>query len=218
MAPDDTAYYKLWPGAQAPTFWSSLGTVSNIGTSSETVEEYITLHKTKSGTLAKLPVSGVSYLWVGSHKGDDTPKFDGKNIIFSVEMTGMLYCTYEAYCDNLEITTSTSGMILVTAEKDSITGNATIDFTGTSKQRKVYLTVKDACNKEVLADVAVSLRLAESDPWESIGTTDTKGQLYLGELWTGKKYKLKMTLSGYIDSNKDTIKNDEFTISDDSTK
>ncbi|MBF0556576.1 MAG: hypothetical protein HQK96_18820, partial [Nitrospirae bacterium] len=120
-------------------------------------------------------------------------------------------------CDTLEITTSTSGMVMVVAETDSITGYTTIDFTGTSTQKKVYLTVKDACNKEILQGVAVSLRLADSDPWTSKGTTDAKGQLYLGELWTGKKYKLMLVKSGYYSSDKDTIKNDEFTVSDDTT-
>ncbi|MBF0488164.1 MAG: hypothetical protein HQK98_08390 [Nitrospirae bacterium] len=217
QAVDDTAYYRLWPGGKAPTLWASLGTVSNTGTASETITENITIYKSKSGTLSKLPVGDVTYSWTGSHVGDATPTFADKAISFASEMTGILSCSYEAYYDTIEINTSTSGSILVTAEKDDMTGDTTIDFTGTSTQRKVYLTVKDACNKEILAGVAVSLRLADSDPWTSVGTTDAKGQIYLGELWTGKKYKLKLVKSGYYDSDKDTIKNDEFTVADDST-
>ncbi|MBF0556874.1 MAG: hypothetical protein HQK96_20355, partial [Nitrospirae bacterium] len=121
-------------------------------------------------------------------------------------------------CDTLEINTSTSGMVMIVAETDSITGYTTIDFTGTSTQKKVYLTVKDACNKEILQGVAVSLRLADTAAWEYIGATDAKGQLYLGDLWTGKKYKLMLVKSGYYSSDKDTIKNDGFTVSDDTTK
>ncbi|MBF0488062.1 MAG: hypothetical protein HQK98_07855 [Nitrospirae bacterium] len=201
QAVDDMAYYKLWPGGKAPTLWSNLGTVSNAGTASETVTESITIYKSKSGTLSKLPVGDVSYSWTGSYTGDATPTFAGKAISFSTTCTGILSCSYEAYYDTLTINTSTSGTVMVTAEKDSMTGDTTVDFTGTSTQRKVYLTVKDACNKEILSGVTISLRLADSDPWTSVGTTDAKGQIYLGELWTGKKYKLKLVKSGYYDSD-----------------
>ncbi|MBF0517279.1 MAG: hypothetical protein HQK97_09215, partial [Nitrospirae bacterium] len=90
QAVDDTAYYKLWPGGKSPTLWSNLGSVSNTGTASETVTEDISIYKSKSGTLSKMPAGTVTYSWTGSYVGDATPTFDGKSISFSKTMTGIL--------------------------------------------------------------------------------------------------------------------------------
>ncbi|KWT77344.1 hypothetical protein [Candidatus Magnetominusculus xianensis] len=218
MAVDDTAWYRLTPGGKTPTLWSNLGSVSNSGSVSESISEYITVNKSKTATLSKTPYGSVTYTWIGAYKGDDTPKFSGTDITFSKSTTGVLKCEYEALYDLLEISTSTSGMLLVTAETSDRAGYTTIDYTGTSTTRKVYLTVKDACSKAVLEAVSVHMRKSASEEWVYIGVTNTSGQLYLGELVTGKKYKLKLVKSGYYDSDKDSIKNDEFTVSSEETK
>lgn len=218
MAVDDTAWYRLYPGGSSPTLWSNLGSVSNSGSVSESVSEYITIYKSKTASLSKTPAGSVSYTWIGAYKGDDTPTFSGTEITFSKSTTGVLQCEYDALYDLLEITTSTSGMLLVTAETSDRSGDTTVDFTGSSTTRKVYLTVKDACSKSVLQGVSVHMKQAATGELAYIGVTNTSGQLYLGELGTGKKYSIKLVKGGYYDSDKDSIKNDDFTVSEETKK
>ncbi|QWR78585.1 hypothetical protein [Candidatus Magnetomonas plexicatena] len=214
---DDTAYYKLYPGGKSPSLWVNTGAVSNQGSVSEDVEEYVSVVKSETAALSFEPSGTVSSEWTGDNEGSDTFTISGKTITFSKATTGVLKCSYTAQYDLLEITCSKTGKVLVIASTDDRSGSKMVDFTGSGTQRSTYLTVKDACSKEVLESVNVSIDKNDGNGYQFIGTTNSSGRLYLGELLTKKKYKLKMKKTDYQNSEDDTVKNDEFTVPEESS-
>ncbi|MBF0521219.1 MAG: hypothetical protein HQK92_16025, partial [Nitrospirae bacterium] len=201
---DDTAYYKLYPGGKSPSLWVNTGSVSNQGTVNEDIEEYVSVVKNEKASLSSEPSGTVSAEWSGNHEGSDTFTVSGKNISFAKITTGVLKCSYTAMYDSIEITCKEAGKVLVIASTDDLKGSKTIDFTGSGTQRATYLTVKDACSKEILESVSVYIDNNDGNGYQFIGTTNSSGQLYLGDLITKKKYKLKMKKTGYQDSESDT--------------
>jgi len=70
------------------------------------------------------------------------------------------------------------------------------------------ITVRHHYTKEPLQGVAVYLGESET----LIGTTDESGSILLEDVTRGETYALKLTKTGYQDSDSDTIWNDEVTI------
>jgi hypothetical protein len=100
--------------------------------------------------------------------------------------------------------------MLITAQKDQRSGSTTVEFAEASAQmREVTLTVKDACTKMIVEGVSVFV------DGDFRGVTNALGQLSLGQSRTGN-HSLRLTKAGYQDSDKDSIKNDEFTVTADS--
>ncbi|MEO5357852.1 MAG: hypothetical protein H7844_11200 [Nitrospirae bacterium YQR-1] len=213
---DDTAYYKLYPGGKNPSLWANTGSVSNQGTVSEDILEYISVVKSTSVSLSKEPSGTITSQWSGEHEGSDTFTVSGKTITFPKETTGILKCSYTALFDSLEITCAETTEVLIIASTDDRTGSVSVDFTASSTQRTTYLTVKDACSRETLESVSIYIDKNDDNGYQYIGATNSSGQLCLGELYTNKKYKLKMKKSDYQNSDDDTIKNDEFTVPEES--
>lgn len=74
--------------------------------------------------------------------------------------------------------------------------------------KNVVITVKDFCSGDTLSGVAVTLN---NDPLLT-GTTNASGEVEFQNLRKNQNYSIKMTKDGYMDSDKDELQNDSFTI------
>jgi hypothetical protein len=74
--------------------------------------------------------------------------------------------------------------------------------------KNVVITVKDFCSGDILSGVAVTLN---DDPLLS-GITNASGEVEFPNLRKNQNYSIKMTRDGYMDSDKDELQNDSFTI------
>jgi hypothetical protein len=83
----------------------------------------------------------------------------------------------------------------------------TVNFGGGVSEVEQYeLFVKDYCSDEAIPDATVFLDGAE------IGSTNSQGIINLGDLVRGTTHSIKVSKSGYIASDEDALRNDEFTV------
>lgn len=167
------------------------------------------------------PEGGVSYQWVGSQpKNIDgvplNPIFDENIVKMSEEVVGILQCSYIFVADQWKLVSDVEGEVLVVAlqevDEDKAIGSTIVEFIPSEllEEEGVLvdydLELRDFCNNDVISNAAVEL---DGVP---IGTTNVNGLISLGQLQVGQTYALKVTRSGYIDSDLDDLLNDEFTI------
>lgn len=145
--------------------------------------------------------------------GDPVRLFFSDNQINLSGMTvGILNVMYNACFDSLKLISPIKGLIIVEAytgpyQNPLIYGTATVDFSSGAfnTPRPVSLTVKDACSQQLIKGAFVYI------DGNLKGQTDQNGVIALGLLSVGQ-HTLKITATGYTDSDKDTILNDMFTV------
>ncbi|MBF0607683.1 MAG: hypothetical protein HQL61_09070 [Magnetococcales bacterium] len=202
----DTAYLKLFPGNQQPQFWYSMGSAYVVGSGVDTKTEDITFIDSDSGSLSDIPLNTVTWRWAGRTKGSGSVTFNKSEVKVSDKITGILHVEYQAQYDVVQVTCQQLGLLLLTATKGNRKGNTTVDFRGEHRQEEVYITVKYACTNEVQPDATVIV------DGQFVGVTDHEGKVYAGRLASGR-HTLKVTKTGFLDSDRDTIANDWFDIS-----
>ncbi len=204
FVPGDDAYLRLFPGGLNPSLWSNLGTVTKVTTDTLPITEYIVISRSQSGSLRYVPYGGVNWSWVGKTKGSGSPVFDEDHINLPQEMSGVLKCSYTARYDVLKLYNANTGVVLIEAETADRFGYTSVNYDSDSEIREVTLTVKDACSRAILpgANVWIDGELA--------GITNNQGKITL-KLSVGN-HTIKTTKASYVSSDKDTIKNDSFTV------
>jgi hypothetical protein len=206
---NESAYLRIYPNGLNPKLTSTMGDI--LMDSKDLIEdivEQIILTKSNSASLRYLPIGKVDYSWIGRDP-KVTPQFTDKNITFSKEISGVLKVNYQTKYDSIELFSKAEGTILVEASTTDRYGSITVDFSGigSNVKRPCRLTVKDACSKMIVAGAKIYV----DDKYK--GVTGDDGVINLGELSVGT-HTIKATKEGYTDSDKDTILNDEFVVTE----
>lgn len=206
---NETAYLRIYQSGLNPKLSSTMGDISmDERDLIEDIVEQIILTKSNSASLRYLPIGKVDYSWIGRDP-KVTPQFTDKNITFSKEISGVLKVNYQTKYDSIELFSKAEGTILVEASTTDRYGSITVDFSGigSNVKRPCRLTVKDACSKMIVAGAKIYV----DDKYK--GVTGDDGVINLGELSVGT-HTIKATKEGYTDSDKDTILNDEFVVTE----
>lgn len=175
-------------------------------------EEKVYFANVNTATLDYLPHGGVTYSWIGTNLGN--PVFNGRKVYIPAAGVGVLSCSYTTLYDQLRViysgTTATTVLLVVTygTAEDSLL----ITYTGVSTvtTRPVIITVKDYCSDEVVAGASIEVSATGYPTTNFI--TDADGQADLRYLTVGTTYNLKITATGYRDSDEDSLSNDSFTV------
>ena len=199
---DTTCFLKLYNLGTNLTIDTTSGTASIYGRNiTEEQEEYVIFENSKEEALS-YPIYRVEdYKWIGGDGGNVV--FDEYNAKLPDKINGVLYVKYLTAYTSIKIDTRIIGKVLVVAEDEKGKGSIVIDYSGGYKD--AYLTVKDACTKNVVAGARVYL------DGKYVGNTDSFGKIYLGKIAIGK-HKIKVSKTGYKDTDQDAIANDEFEI------
>ena len=175
-------------------------------------EEKVYFANVATKNLAYLPEGEVTYSWIGNDLGN--PTFDGRVITIPEAGVGVLNCTYITLYDQLMVLYSgaeATSVLLVVLNED-VSDSLLITYTGIEDvtERPVVLTIKDYCSGEVV--VGANVEVTAPGYATSNFTTDTLGQASLGSLIAGNTYNLKITATGYKDSDDDSLSNDSFIV------
>lgn len=200
----ESCYIRIFPGGTRPTLSSTKGNVSLIGENVPLeVEESLVFAQSTS---ARLKYSlGVLLSWAWDGRGKGTPSFSGDSVFFSSKTSGVLKVKYVSYYDLAELSSdSGEGKILVEASRQDMYGYLVVNYE--PKLKPVYLTVRDACARNIIPEARVFL----DDVF--VGLSDQSGRIFLGNLAVGRTYNLKIIKEGYQPSDQDTIANDSFTV------
>lgn len=210
---NQNVYLKfLFPGSSPYTVKSSMGTAGVAATNIHYLvqDEEVQFANSKTGALRYYPFEGVTHRWIGISAG--TPHFNGKEITLGGLSVAILNCTYKTKGDRLFIVSSKVGNVLVVAIQGKNQASLTVNFGGKDGEEPppppvpYELEVKDYCTDEILPGVTIYLDDAD------IGQTDANGIIALGALVPGSTHSLRMAKGGYINSEKDKLDNDSFTI------
>ena len=91
-----------------------------------------------------------------------------------------------------------------------MTGVADVDYVvdgdPVPEPTAVNIVVTDFCTGDVVAGASVYVN------GSLVGTTNSAGSVYAGMLNPGQTYTLRVTASGYTDSDNDILNNDSFTV------
>jgi len=207
FAVGEIAYLKfLFSNSDAYTIKTSSGSASVVGTNIHypITDEEIQFANVKQGTLDYVPAGGVTPTWIGNNGG--TPLFNEKIITVPNEIIGILNCDYTTKGDRLALTATESGTILVVVIQGSNQASLAVTFGAAADAVEYELEVKDFCSDASLSGVAVSM------DGRYKGLTDANGVVNLGLLTPGSTHALKMTRSGYEDSDDDDLNNDSFVV------
>jgi len=221
FAPNEPAYLKVLTSSSAAysLYISATGFISRSGTDIPyDISEDLIFAMAASANLSYTPrQSSMDWDWLGKDPGY-TPLFNNKVVSVPEEIVAVLRCDYQTLGDrwklvipastlSLEGVDSLSVAVVVVQGDNSSYCTVTYSTDGGSTPVAVDLEVSDFCSEEVIEGVQVYL------DGVSKGTTNSNGRLYLGMLVPGTTYNLKMTKSGYVDSDSDVLYNDSFTIS-----
>lgn len=208
FAPGERARLKLYPGGRNPEITVTAGT-SRLHSAkiSQQVTEYIAFRDSDAGKTSFYVEKLISAVWEGT--GTGRPSVYGTVIQLPDSTTGILKLSYETSYDLADVTSNKPTYILVSAKAEGLEGDFVLDFTEgyltDVYNRDVVMTVKDACTREVLPDATVYVNEVYA------GKTDSMGILRLGSMKTDT-YSLKIVKEGYLDTDKDNIRNDWFTV------
>ena len=214
FAPGEAAYLKLISSFDNYELYTSAGSVSRVASNIlyEHSENIIFRFEQKA-SLEQNPVGAVSWEWLG--RSAETPFFNGKDVSIPEAEVAVLKCDYKVSGDRLRLVVSHGSMygnseldVVVVAVKGENKASSTVSYSTEEGgvPTPIELEVSDFCSGEVVDEVEVFL------DGTSVGTTNINGKIYLGELLTGSTHQLKMTKTGYVDSDQDVLHNDEFTV------
>lgn len=217
FAPGEVAYLKLMRSSSAAyQMHSSAGVVSVQATNIPyAFDENITFLMTTSSELQYIPNGAVDFQWMGRDP-DQEPLVNRRTVSIPSPAVAVLHCEYDSLGDRLRLHVTNSAMgsndqiqvsVLVVQGEQTASLNVTYALGGSNNEPvPIDLEVRDFCSDEIVEDVEVFL------DGTSMGTTNLNGKIYLGELVPGSVHQLRMTKSGYIDSDLDVLYNDEFTV------
>lgn len=209
----ERAYLKFLSSSDTTyEIFSSIGSTRKEGTNIPyTVIENVVFKKEKTAALQKKPRSSVNYKWYGNAPG--IPSFSGGSVSINQPAVAVLHCEYETLGDrisiivNEEVDFGEKFDVVVVVVQGERKASTTITYSGDHiGPQPIDLKVVDFCGDEVVEGVEIYL------DGESKGTTNSNGKIFLGELRPGTEHTLKMTKSGYVDSDKDVLYNDSFTV------
>lgn len=212
----ERVYLKITAPAKEPyTLYSSVGSVAKSRQNIVyDVTEDISFAFSSSASLQEKPRQSVDWTWYGNNGG--SPLFDGKSVSLSSPVVSILHCEYTTLKDRGELIVQSKDInfqieeeltVLVVVKQQDNTAYCTVKYsTETLSPRPIDLEISDFCSDEILSEVDVYL------DGESVGKTNANGRIYLGKLIPGSIHDLKMTKSGYRDSNLDILHNDKFTV------
>lgn len=188
----------------------SNGTVNKVGSNVplEVLEEALTWDYVKEKTLSYVPIpstyGGVN--WEGISPGV-TPALSGDKLSTTVEIVGYGTVDYTTLFDRWRVTTPTSAHIVVVGLMGDNKGSLVIDFTaGAAETVELDFRVQDYCNGEVVAGAQVLIDGVLK------GLTNSQGLVNIGSYLRGSTHTVKIIKSGYVDSDLDNLRNDEFTV------
>lgn len=205
--PGDEAFLRVERNPlDAYQMLTSGGSITKVGTAqSRSFEQTLKFALESTKSLTHFPISAVTYEWIGDDPGV-TPVFNLRKVEVSSDIVAVLKCTYQWAGDNWSLTFNVAGEVVVVALMDDLKASQTVDFSGEAEFVDYDLEVYDYCTDEPVVGATVFL---DSSP---IGSTDTNGKVQLGLLQRGTTHDIKVTKSGYIDSDVDVLRNDEFTV------
>ncbi len=216
FAPGETAYLRvISPSETAYTTDTSMGTISAGATDVPySYEENLSFLNSKTATLAYLPYNTVTHSWIGVSGG--TPTFSERVVSISTSAVAILHCEYQMLGDRLKLVVTAADMglfesvdVIVVVTVGDSQASVTVPYSiteGSTEPIGIDLEVSDFCSDEIVAGVSVTL------DGEVLGVTNENGKINLGELVPKTIHTLKMTKTGYKDSDKDVLYNDSFTV------
>lgn len=175
-------------------------------------EELVYFANAATANLDYLPDGEVIHTWVGENLGN--PVFNGRVVTIPESGVGVMSCTYITLYDQLMVTYSgaVATTVLLVVMNGDVSDSLLITYTGVIDvtERPVVITVKNYCSDEIVvgADIEVT---ASGYPTTNF-ITDALGQANLGNLIVGVTYNIKITATGYKDSDLDSLSNDSFTV------
>lgn len=210
FAPGESAFIRVkrYP-RDIYTMLSSAGDIvrTAVNTYQAITDEQVEFCYEKEQDLDDRPDSPVSYDWIGRDPGI-IPTIDGKTIQFSSEVVAIMSVDYNYLYDRWKLhNISHDGDVIVVARMGDQKACLTVNFGGGVSEVEEYeLLVKDYCT-----DLAVPFATVFLDDVE-IGRTNTQGIINLGDLVRGSSHTVRVVKSGYIPSDEDALRNDEFTV------
>jgi len=215
FAPNEMAYLFILPHGDYQ-LQSSAGTVSKQGSNIPFEQsENLTFENSVSASLAHPPMGAVtSWRWLGNAGG--TPLFTGRTVSVPAPVVGVLQVTYKTAGDRIGlVVTSLNGLdelpvLVVATNGDGDKANATVTFTLDGSDPPVptptEIEVTNFCSGDIVPGATVYIDGVD------VGVTNAAGIVYAGMLIPGRTYVLKVTGSGFTDSDKDVLNNDSFTV------
>ena len=175
-------------------------------------EELVYFANAAIANLDHLPEGEVTYSWVGNNLGN--PVFNGKVITIPESGIGVLNCTYITLYDQLMVMYegAEATTVLLVVVNGTVSDSLLITYTGIEDvtERPVVITVKDYCSGEIV--VGANIEVTASGYPATNFITNALGQANLGNLIVGVTYSIKITATGYRDSDEDSLSNDSFTV------
>jgi len=208
FAPSERARLKLYPGGQNPEISVTCGTANiYLQNLKQTYTEYIAFRDSDSGKTTYYIENLISATWEGT--GTGRPIVYGSRLTLPASTTGVLKVKYETSYDLIDVSCSRPTYLLLTAKSTRLAGDYLIDYTDGYQSdiydKDVVMTIRDACTKSTIPNATIYI----NDKYT--GKTDSEGIIRLGSMKSGT-YALRITKEGYTDTDKDSIKNDFFTV------
>lgn len=178
-------------------------------------DEKVYFVNTATANLDYLPEGAVTYSWIGNDLGNVI--LNGKILTIPGAGVGVLSCSYITLYDQLKVTyagtpATTVLLVVIHDSVEDVQDSLLIAYTGVTAvtTRPVVITVKNYCSDAVVVGANVEVT-ATGYPTTNF-TTDALGQADLGYLTVGVTYNIKITATGYRDSDEDSLSNDSFVV------
>lgn len=209
FAPLTSARLKLYPGGHKPQMTASSGSVAVFGEGyRQPVTEFAVFKNSDTANLTFPLVELVAAEWTG--RGEGKPIISGRTILLPSAQTGVMKVEYVTTYDLIDVASSDAVYVLISAEKDGLSGMYVVDFTDGYDTgvytRTVIMTIKDACTRNTVAGAYIYI----NDKFS--GKSDSDGRVRLGSMKAGT-YSLKVVKDGYKNTDEDGVCNDYFTVS-----
>jgi len=212
----DDAYVRLFPSGLYPELRTNIGTAKIVATGLPLqIDEYLTVANADSLSLSR-PVdlqAPISWQWIGNVYTESgkipQPQISEWELRFPEAASGILRFQYRSKFDRVRVTCQHETKVLLEAFKvlpgydEPLYDSIALEWRHVA--RTVYLTVKCACTRAPLKDVAVYVDGAFK------GLTDASGRIALGDLRVGS-HQLRLIKDGYQASDQDLIQNDELVV------
>jgi hypothetical protein len=225
FSPADIAYLKIFPAAsiQSYTLVASYGTFAlNQANVPYPIVEYLNFAYVKEMDLTYDPYIASGYTFTSEWVGNDigTILRADKKITIPTAGVGRLKCTYYALGDRLSLSNcslsyETYSILCMAGYSDADTtlASASISFEGGAvTTAKISVVVKDVCTQTVIPNATVLITGAN---FSQTGLTDGDGKYTTSAEGTvGSTYTIKITATGYNDTDLDILSNDSFVLTD----
>lgn len=202
----EKSFVRIYPSGADLSFYLSGGTWKYHSKGIfETITEFIPFKDTFSGRL-KFPA--VNVLSVSPSDDGVFPYVGGRQVNFLQKKLASIAVTYETSFDVIEITGTRQGYAVLRVEGAGAAAYIAVDYTEDeidSSSRIVILTARDAASREIIPNAEIFLNGSYR------GLTDGGGMINLGRLKKGL-YSLLVKKEGYLDTDKDNLRNDSFRV------